>query len=87
MTGLPPLLTVDQARELLDELGWKRCRSAVYEDIRAGRLPCRRLGSSVRIPRDELLAALGLQSEGGLRLSNGTPTGLAAATTRQETLE
>ena len=65
MNDLPPLITVDQARALLNDLGWKRGRSAVYEDIRAGRLPSRRLGSSLRVPRDELLAALGLQSEGG----------------------
>ena len=48
--GLPLLLTVKKAAELLS-IGRSQC----YELVAAGRLPSIRLGSSRRIPLDDLM--------------------------------
>ena len=35
-------------------------RSALYEDFRAGRLPCVRVGRAIYVPTQKMLEALGL---------------------------
>jgi excisionase family DNA binding protein len=44
-----------------------RCRTGLYEDIKAGRLGVVKIGKSVRIPADELRAYVDrLKAEAGL---------------------
>jgi excisionase family DNA binding protein len=53
----PLVYTVEEAAALL-QIG----RSAAYEAVRRGDLPSIRLGRSLRVPRHQLEALLGLQN-------------------------
>jgi excisionase family DNA binding protein len=53
----PLVLTVEQAAELL-QIG----RTAAYEAVHRGDLPAVRIGRSLRVPRHQLEALLGLSN-------------------------
>jgi excisionase family DNA binding protein len=56
----PLVYTVEQAAEVL-QIG----RTAAYEAVRRGDLPCIRIGRSLRVPRHQLEALLGLSNGHG----------------------
>lgn len=56
-TDLPPILTVEETAAFL-RIG----RSAAYDAVRRGDLPSVRIGRSLRVPRHQLEAMLGLKN-------------------------
>ena len=56
---LPPLLEVKHAMAITG-----MSKNTVYALVSSGEIPSVRLGSRIRIPRDQLLAQLGLLDEG-----------------------
>ena len=60
LDGLPPILTVEEAAAFL-RIG----RSAAYAAVRAGEIPSVRIGRSIRCPRCQLEALLGLENGDG----------------------
>jgi excisionase family DNA binding protein len=57
LAELPPILTVEEAAKFL-RIG----RSAAYDAVRRGDLPSVRIGRSLRVPRHQLEALLGLSN-------------------------
>jgi excisionase family DNA binding protein len=57
---LPLLLTVEEAARLM-----RVSRNGAYNAVAEGRVPSIRIGRTIRIPRDALAAALGLEAPRG----------------------
>ncbi|MGH2975583.1 MAG: helix-turn-helix domain-containing protein [Solirubrobacterales bacterium] len=70
----PLTYTVEQAAEVL-QIG----RTAAYEAVRRGEIPSIRIGRSLRVPRQRLLALLDPENDDG-PAANGAVTKTGAGT-------
>lgn len=58
LADMPLTLTVEEAARIL------RCgRSATYAAVKSGEIPSIRVGRSIRVPRHQLFALLGIEND------------------------
>ena len=67
MDQLPLLLTVEEAAKVM-----RISRTGAYNAVAEGAVPAIRIGRTIRIPRDRLVASLGLAGPSGER-ADGRP--------------